>query len=129
MHVGRCGVPMGNKWVVPYNTWLSAKYACHINAEVCSSISAVKYLYKYVYKGHGRAMVCIQPVGDGVTDGGSGSGVSGDADAMAQQQAQSAEVQVVRDELNEYVDGRYASASEATSGWLGLPCTRWYICT
>ncbi|KAH8942819.1 hypothetical protein BDL97_13G015800 [Sphagnum fallax] len=30
--------------------------SCHINVEVCSSITAVKYLYKYVYKGHDRAL-------------------------------------------------------------------------
>ncbi len=27
------------------------RYKCHINVEVCSSITVVKYLYKYVYKG------------------------------------------------------------------------------
>jgi hypothetical protein len=27
-------------------------FDCHINVEMCSSIKAVKYLYKYVYKGH-----------------------------------------------------------------------------
>lgn len=27
------------------------KYDCHINTEVCSSISAIKYLYKYITKG------------------------------------------------------------------------------
>jgi hypothetical protein len=26
-------------------------YNCHINVEICSSIKAVKYLYKYIYKG------------------------------------------------------------------------------
>ncbi|XP_022868278.1 uncharacterized protein LOC111387902 [Olea europaea var. sylvestris] len=29
-----------------------AKYDFHINVEVCSSVKTVKYLYKYVYKGH-----------------------------------------------------------------------------
>ena len=27
--------------------------------EVCSSIKAVKYLYKYIYKGHDRVVVYI----------------------------------------------------------------------
>ncbi|XP_022893735.1 uncharacterized protein LOC111408164 [Olea europaea var. sylvestris] len=31
-----------------------AKYDCHTNVEICSSVKAVKYLYKYVYKGHDR---------------------------------------------------------------------------
>jgi hypothetical protein len=25
-------------------------YNCHINVKICSSIKAVKYLYKYIYK-------------------------------------------------------------------------------
>ena len=29
-----------------------AKFNCHINVEICST--AVKYLYKYIYKGHDR---------------------------------------------------------------------------
>jgi hypothetical protein len=37
------------------------RYQCHINVEVYSSITAVKYLYKYVYKGHDRALVVVQP--------------------------------------------------------------------
>jgi hypothetical protein len=37
------------------------RYQCHINVEVCSSITAVKYLYKYVYKGHDRALAVVQP--------------------------------------------------------------------
>ncbi|XP_052889466.1 uncharacterized protein LOC128297803 [Anopheles moucheti] len=35
------------------------KYDCHINVEICNSISSVKYLYKYVYKGHDRLSVSI----------------------------------------------------------------------
>ncbi|KAF0748275.1 hypothetical protein AaE_007399, partial [Aphanomyces astaci] len=46
-----------NPWVVPYCPRLSLQYNCHINVEVCSSIHCVKYLYKYVYKGHDRADV------------------------------------------------------------------------
>ena len=42
-----------NKWVDPY---LLLKYNSHINVEICSTISAIKYLYKYVYKGHDRVM-------------------------------------------------------------------------
>jgi hypothetical protein len=49
------GFVFDNRWVVPYNPYLTMWYQCHINVEVCSSITAVKYLYKYVYKGHDRA--------------------------------------------------------------------------
>ena len=36
-----------NRWVVPYNPFLLLKYQCHLNVEICTSIKAVKYLYKY----------------------------------------------------------------------------------
>jgi hypothetical protein len=41
-----------NHDVVPYNPFLSAKYDCHINVEVCISVKAIKYIHKYIYKGH-----------------------------------------------------------------------------
>ncbi|XP_042979937.1 uncharacterized protein LOC122310117 [Carya illinoinensis] len=48
------GHNLDNRWVVPYNPYLLATFDCHINVEICSTIKAVKYLYKYVYKGHDR---------------------------------------------------------------------------
>ncbi|XP_026381746.1 uncharacterized protein LOC113276364 [Papaver somniferum] len=41
-----------NMDVVPYNPHLSRMFDCHINVEVCSSVLAVKYIHKYIYKGH-----------------------------------------------------------------------------
>ncbi|GBN52142.1 hypothetical protein AVEN_1229-1 [Araneus ventricosus] len=52
-----------NRWVVPYNPWLLKKFNAHINVEVCASVKSVKYLYKYVYKGHDVASVKIQKEG------------------------------------------------------------------
>jgi Helitron helicase-like domain at N-terminus len=49
-----------NQWVVPYNPYLSAKYNCHINVEICNNIHAVKYIHKYIFKGHDRITVGIQ---------------------------------------------------------------------
>lgn len=40
-----------NCWLVPYNPYLATKYNTYINVEICSGIKAVKYVYKYVYKG------------------------------------------------------------------------------
>ena len=48
-------IPMDNRDVIPYNPCLSKRYDAHINVEVVSSVKAVKYLYKYTYKGHDRA--------------------------------------------------------------------------
>jgi ATP-dependent DNA helicase PIF1 len=74
-----------NEHVVPYNPYLSRKYNCHINVEIATSITAVKYLFKYVYKGHDRASICI------VNHQGS--------DEI--------------DEISEYLDSRYISAAES----------------
>ncbi|GBM36920.1 hypothetical protein AVEN_14901-1 [Araneus ventricosus] len=52
-----------NRWVVPYNPWLLQKFNAHINVEVCASVKSVKYLYKYVYKGHDVASKKIQKEG------------------------------------------------------------------
>lgn len=57
---------MDNRWVVPYNPYLLMRYNCHINIEVCSSIKAVKYLFKYIYKGHDRVSFVIEAVEDDV---------------------------------------------------------------
>ncbi len=42
---------------MPYNSYLLATYNCHINVEICASIKAIKYIHKYIYKGHDRATV------------------------------------------------------------------------
>ncbi|KAK9671299.1 hypothetical protein RND81_12G020200 [Saponaria officinalis] len=49
-------VKMDNRSAIPYNPYLLAVFDSHMNVEVCSTIKAVKYLYKYVYKGHDRIL-------------------------------------------------------------------------
>ena len=46
-----------NGYVVPYNSYLSLKYDCHINVEIVCSIISVKYIYKYITKGPDRCIV------------------------------------------------------------------------
>ncbi|XP_071035337.1 uncharacterized protein [Parasteatoda tepidariorum] len=73
-----------NRWVVPYNPWLSRKFNAHINVEICASVKSVKYLYKYVYKGHDAAYIKLQ--------------LNDDAN---------------HDEILTFLDGRYVIAPEA----------------
>lgn len=49
-----------NTHVIPYNPWLSRKYRCHVNVKVTTGIKAVKYIYKYIYKGDDPAMVRLE---------------------------------------------------------------------
>jgi len=48
-----------NRWIVPYNPYLSLKYNSHINVEAVISVSCVKYLYKYTCKGSDRVMMTV----------------------------------------------------------------------
>ena len=58
---GRNKIPIDNRFVVPYNPYLPMKYNAHINVEVCNTVMAVKYLYKYIYKGYDKAMIDLNP--------------------------------------------------------------------
>lgn len=53
-------VAWDNRWVVPHNVYLCTKYNAHINVEVCTTLTVVKYLYKYVFKGHDCASMVLQ---------------------------------------------------------------------
>ncbi|UYV81233.1 hypothetical protein LAZ67_20000416 [Cordylochernes scorpioides] len=77
-----------NRWVVPYNPYLLVRFNAHINVEVCASVKSVKYLLKYVYKGHDRAEVEVSVGGL-------------DMESRA------------HDEIKNFLDARYVSAPEA----------------
>jgi hypothetical protein len=57
---------------------------CHINVEICASVKAIKYIHKYIYKGHDRTTLEVTRQG---------------AEAI--------------NELKEYIDSRYISAIES----------------
>ena len=59
---GRLGVGS----VVPYNPCLLELFECHLNVEVCTSIKAIRYLYKSTYKGPDKA--CLERVVDEVAN-------------------------------------------------------------
>jgi hypothetical protein len=63
------GIELDNHLVVPHNVYLSTKYNAHINVEVYNNIRAVKYLFKYVYKGHARATIEIARQNNNATKG------------------------------------------------------------
>jgi hypothetical protein len=56
---------LDNRWIVPFNPSLVMLYNCHINVEICSSIKAVKYLYKYLYKGPDGASYSVDKSDNG----------------------------------------------------------------
>ncbi len=82
----RNGIQLDDSYIVPYNPELSVEFNAHINVEVVAGIAVVKYLYKYVYKGHDRAEGTIN----------------------------------VNDEIQQYLDSRYVSSSEACWRILGF---------
>jgi hypothetical protein len=92
-------VVVDNRSVVPYNAWLLVKFQAHINVEFCASIKAIKYLYKYVYKGSDKATVTMEADQDRV-------------DVRIQDNANEPEV---------YESKRYIGASEACWRIFNLP--------
>ena len=50
---------LDNRHVIPYNPYLMQKLNCHINVESGQKLKAVKYIYKYIYKGHDEGALHI----------------------------------------------------------------------
>jgi hypothetical protein len=78
-----------NRYVVPYNKYLLLKYNAHINVEWCNQSRSIKYLFKYVNKGHDRVTVGFYNAANDKNDGHR------------------------YDEIKMYYDCRYLSACEA----------------
>ena len=82
-----------NSWVVAHCTKLIMMFDCHINVELCiSRVGSIKYLFKYLCKGRDRVTVEL---------------TSDDPNQR-------------HDELQNFIDARYASESEAIWRLLGL---------
>ena len=72
-----------NQWIVPYNAALLLKYRCHLNVEVVTAAHAVKYLFKYLFKGSDNASAALHAT------------------------------RHIADQIGHYQDHRYLGASEA----------------
>ncbi|GBO41288.1 hypothetical protein AVEN_148109-1 [Araneus ventricosus] len=90
------GTFVDNRWIVPYNPYLTKKYNAHINVEICSSIKSKKNIFKYVYKGHDCAKGVFESNGQG---------------------------SITWDEIKTFLDARYVSATEAMWRLLEKKCT------
>ncbi|XP_078443027.1 uncharacterized protein LOC144712627 [Wolffia australiana] len=86
-----------NRWVVPYNKYLCKVFKCHINVEIGSSIQSVKYLYKYIYKGHDRIQARVSSMYAPID-----FAIAGTAPNSSS-----------HDEAQQYLDARYVSASKS----------------
>ncbi|KAK1423926.1 hypothetical protein QVD17_19237 [Tagetes erecta] len=83
------GVELHNGYVVPYNAALLKKYQCHMNVEWCNQSGSIKYLFKYINKGPDRVTARIFN---------SDNNTANNKD---------------ENEIKQYLDCRYISASEA----------------
>ncbi|KAK2941267.1 putative ATP-dependent DNA helicase [Blattamonas nauphoetae] len=98
---------IGNEWVVPYNPFLLRRYNAHINVEICSSVLAVKYLYKYIYKGADRAVLRVEESQDTLP--------STEMGTSQEDHPHSA------DEIQSYIQARYIGSPEAAWRLLAFP--------
>ncbi|XP_058802820.1 uncharacterized protein LOC131670858 [Phymastichus coffea] len=95
IHERSNGHQVDNRWIVSHCRELSEMFDCHINVEAVSSILAVKYFYKYIYKGHDAATVVIQ-----------------DSEHV---------VGVYHDEIKKFIETRYVGPVEAIYRLLSKP--------
>jgi hypothetical protein len=91
---------LDNSWAIPFNPSLLMLYNCHINVEICSSIKAVKYLYKYIYKGSDGASYSVDKSDNGD--------------------------KVVIDEIKRFGDARYVTPPEAAYWLYGFSLYQMY---
>ena len=100
-HTNSKGQIMGDEWVVPYNPYLTLKYKAHINIEICNSLMSVKYLYKYVFKGHDKLSVTLVSASPNIEH------------IQLQSPDEMANNALHINEVTQFVESRYVSCCEA----------------
>ena len=91
-HIGGGDISFTHQHVVPYHPYLCGKYNCYINLEICSLFLAVKYVFKYVFKGSDQALLHLSRDNNGNMD-----------------------------EISAYTDIKYVSAPEAAYQLFSFP--------
>ena len=54
------GTVVDNRWIVPYNRYLLSVMDCHTNVVLVSSVTSVKYVFKYQHKGPDRVLMKLE---------------------------------------------------------------------
>ncbi|XP_043463102.1 uncharacterized protein LOC122501545 [Leptopilina heterotoma] len=91
-YVRRDNSEFDSRYVVPYNKELLLLFRSHINVECVKGVKSVKYLFKYIYKGHDAASVII-----------------GDSNNTENEESYI----LNHDEIKNYIETRYVSPPEA----------------
>jgi hypothetical protein len=81
-------IELDNRWVAAYNPYLLLRFGSHINVERVGSTTTIKYLYKYVFKGHDAAVIQLERTIDN-------------------------QRVIAYDEIAQYIEGRYLGPVEA----------------
>ncbi|XP_042035336.1 uncharacterized protein LOC121781700 [Salvia splendens] len=89
------GMPLDNRYIVPHNRALLMKYGGHVNVEWCNQSRSIKYLFKYINKGHDRVTTSFFQFGANGSD-------------------------QLQDEISLYYDCKYISSCEAAWRILGF---------
>ncbi|KAK8809606.1 hypothetical protein WA158_000549 [Blastocystis sp. Blastoise] len=101
---------LDNRWVVPYNPYLSLRIGCHINVEVCSSVRSPKYIFKYAFKGHDSINAEIEREDN----------TNNNTNNNNPNNSNRNEIEIPN-EMKSYLKGRYLSAPEAMWRIYGFP--------